>query len=136
MDKKDPKLVLNITYHPSFFKLKNVLKEIHLLLTPDEKHRSAFPDVPVIGFKRGRSLKDLLVKAKLPTPTVSGKSNGCQAKCCGIGPVFVDTKSKFTDSESTREYEIMTNLNCNSKNVVYLVQFKVCNIQYLSLIHI
>ena len=24
----------------------------------------------------------------------------------------------------------MTNLNCNSKNVVYLVQFKVCNIQY------
>ena len=25
----------------------------------------------------------------------------------------------------------MTNLNCNSKNVVYLVQFKVCNIQYV-----
>ena len=45
LDKKDPKLVLNITYHPSFFKLKNVLKEIHLLLTLDEKHRSTFPDV-------------------------------------------------------------------------------------------
>ena len=38
LDKKDPKLVLNITYQPSFFNLKNVFKEIHLLLTPDEKH--------------------------------------------------------------------------------------------------
>ena len=103
-DKKDPKLVLNITYHPSFSRLKIVLKEIHLLLTPDEKHRSTFPDVLVIGFKRGRSLKDLLVKAKLPIPKVAGKSNGCQAKRCGICPVFVDTKSKQIQSqqESTR----------------------------------
>ena len=45
--------------------------------------------------------------------------------------VFVDTKSKFTYSESTREYEIMSNLNCNSKNVVYLVQCKVFKIQYV-----
>ena len=75
MDKKDPKLVLNITYHPSFSKLKNVLKEIHLLLTPDEKHLNVFLDIPIIGSKRGKSLEDLLVKAKLPTPKVAGKSN-------------------------------------------------------------
>ena len=62
---------------------------------------------------------------------MAGKSNGYQAKRCGICPVFVDTKSKFSDLESTRQYEIMSNLNCNSKNVVYLVQCKVFNIQYV-----
>ena len=101
------------------------IKKSICYFTPDEKHRSPFQDVPVISFKRGRSLKDLLVKAKLSTPKVAGKSNGCQAKRFRF-PVFVDTKSKFSDSESTREYEIMTNLNCNSKNVVYLVQYSVC----------
>ena len=45
-------------------------------------------------------------------PKVAGKSNGYQAKRCGICPVFVDTKSKFSDSESTREYEIISNLYC------------------------
>ena len=57
-------------------------------------------------------MKGLLVKAKLPTPKVAGKSNGCQEKRCGIYPVFVDTKSNIIDSESTREYEIMSNLYC------------------------
>ena len=101
LDKKRSETGFKHNLSPSFSKLKNVFKEMHLSLTPDEKHRSAFPDVPVIGFKRGRSLKGLLVKAKLPTPKVAGKSNGCQAKRCGIYPVFVDTKSNIIDSEST-----------------------------------
>ena len=32
------RIVFNITYHPVFSKLKNVLSEIHLLLTPDREH--------------------------------------------------------------------------------------------------
>ena len=60
------KLVFNITYYPIFSKLKNILFKIHLLLTPDREHRKVFENVPIIGFKKGKSLKDILVRAKVP----------------------------------------------------------------------
>ena len=41
------------------------------------------------------------------------------------------TTSKFSNSLASREYDITSNLDCNSKNVIYLVQCKVCNIQYV-----
>ena len=62
----EDKLVLNITYHPSLAKLKVMMTRIHLLLTPDNEHNNVFRDVPIIGFRRAKSLKDILVRAKVP----------------------------------------------------------------------
>jgi len=124
------KLVLNITYHPAFAKFKNVLKQIHILLTPNSEHRSVFSDIPIIGFKRGKSLKELLVRAKLPVKRELGKSEGCQSKRCGVCAYVTNTQS-FTNTDGSLEYKIMANLNCNSKNVVYLVQCKSCSKQYV-----
>ena len=60
------KLVFNITYYPIFSKLKKILFKIHLLLAPDREHRKAFENVPIIGFKKGKILKDILARAKIP----------------------------------------------------------------------
>ena len=60
------KLVFNFTYHASYAKHKHILSNINFLLTPDAQHRKVFPEVPVVGFKKGKSLKDLLVRAKVP----------------------------------------------------------------------
>ena len=60
------KLVFNFTYHPAYSKLKHILSNINLLLTPDAHHQKGFPEVPIVGFKRGKNLKDLLVRAKVP----------------------------------------------------------------------
>ena len=57
--------VFSITYLRVFSKLKNVLSEIHLLLTPDGKHGKAFEKIPIIGFRRARNLKDSLVRVKV-----------------------------------------------------------------------
>ena len=54
------------TIHIYFSKLKNILFRIHLLLTPDREHRKVFENAPIIGFKKGKSLKDILVRAKVP----------------------------------------------------------------------
>ena len=52
------KLVLNFTYYSIFSKHENILLKIHLLLTPYREHRRVFENVPIIGFKKGNSLKD------------------------------------------------------------------------------
>ena len=52
-----------------------------MLLTPDVQHRKVLPEVPIVGFKRGKSLKDLLVRAKVPLEKETDrKSCGCQGK--------------------------------------------------------
>ena len=50
-----------ITYYPVFKNIRIILEELHILLTPDKKHRKVFTDIPRIGFENGKSLKDHLV---------------------------------------------------------------------------
>ena len=46
------RFVFNFTYHSVFSKLKNVLSEIHLLLTPDREYTKVFERIPIVGFRR------------------------------------------------------------------------------------
>ena len=127
------KLVFNFTYHPAYSKLKHILSNINLLLTPDAQHRKVFPEVPIVGFKRGKSLKDLLVRAKVPVEKeTDGKSCGCQGKRCEVC-TFLEEKSTFTNKEGSDTYKIREglHLDCNSENVVYLITCKKCKKQYV-----
>ena len=71
------KRTINITYHPAFSKLKNILKTIHLLLAPDREHVDVFSQISIVGFRRAKSLTDILVRAKLPQ---KDNETGC-GKC-------------------------------------------------------
>ena len=68
------KLTFNITYYAAFQNVRNILQELHILLTPDQEHTKVFQDIPVVGFCNGKSLKDHLVKAKLPGVEITGRS--------------------------------------------------------------
>ena len=87
------------------------------------EHQSIFLSLPVVGFKRGKSLKDFLVQAKLPQiKAEEGCSEKCDGKRFGVCNYISET-SDFKDSHGGKTYNIQSNkLNCNSKNVVYLVQ--------------
>ena len=61
----EPKLMFNITSYQVFQNIRNILQELHSLLAPDKEHNKVFPNVLVLGFRNGKSLKDYLVKATL-----------------------------------------------------------------------
>jgi len=129
--KRDPFLTFNITYHPAYAKIKNVLSKIHILLSPDEGHRKVFPQVPVIGFRNGKSLKNILVRAKVTSIKTEGSSTTCKGKRCNVCN-YVKSVNSFSDKNNSNTYQIRSNdLNCNSKMVVYLVQCKQCKSQYV-----
>ena len=44
------KLTFNITYYPVFQNIRNLLQELHILLTLDQEHKKVFKDIPVVGF--------------------------------------------------------------------------------------
>ena len=112
------KLVFNITYYPIFSKLKNILSKV-------------FEDIPIIGFKKGKSFKDVLVRAKVP-PLKTEKSfcGPCNKPRCEICKHITKTH-QFESSSTKRIYSIRPqNLNCASKNIIYLFNCKTCHKQY------
>ena len=80
------------------------------MLTPDAQHFKVFSEVPIIGFKRGKSLKDLLVRAKvLVEKETDEKSCGCQGKCCKVC-TFLEEKNTFTNKDGSDTHKIREGL--------------------------
>ena len=80
MSRNDSRVTFNITFYPVFKYIRIVLEELYILLAPDEQYRKVFTDIPRIGFKNGRSLKDHLIRSVLPKIDVSGNSGPCGGK--------------------------------------------------------
>ena len=60
---EENKLVFNITYYPAFQNKKAILEELQIVLVPDEEHQKVIHNVPIVGFRNGKSLKDHICKS-------------------------------------------------------------------------
>ena len=127
----DYKLVFNFTYHPNFSNLKDTMSFLHVLLTPDREHQQTFHKVPIIGFRRAKGLKDILVRAKGPPVLKNeGFCGPCKKSRCEICKHIVSTDS-FKSTTTQRTYFIRPpDLKCSSENGVYLFTCKTCSKQY------
>ena len=121
----DIKLVFNVTYHPNLFNLKDNILVLHLLLTIDQEHQKGFLKVPIIGFRKAKSLKDILVRANVPPvqkniefcrPCKKSRWEFCEHR--------VSTDS-FKSTMTQRTYFIRPpGLKYSSENAVYLFKCK------------
>ena len=64
---KAPKRILPFVtqFHPSLPCLKNILMEKWHLIQNQPLLREIYKDLPLISYRKGKSLKDMLVKTKL-----------------------------------------------------------------------
>ena len=97
-----------------------------MLLAPDKEHKKVFPDVPVVGFLNGKSLKDYLVRASLTKANEIGRCEPYEKKTCLVcNPIR--TTTTFTTEACGEIFKIQIGpLNCNSEKVLYLLKCKVC----------
>ena len=87
------------------------MARIHLLLTPDNEHNKVFGDVPIIGLRRAKSLKDTSNRAKIPQIKNKGWCDPCKGPRCEICKYIIPTRN-FTLCTSKRTYVIRPeNLN-------------------------
>ena len=98
------------------------------MLTPDVAHETVFTNVPTIGFKNVRSLKDHLVRAVLPNIYAEGRSKPCgwEKRSCEVCKSVNDT-SHFKRRDPDEPFNILKGpLDCNSNHVIYLFECKQC----------
>lgn len=98
---------------------------------------------PKIIFKRGTTLSNLLVKAKITplpsndlvvdinnsfnTDTFVRRCNTPRCLCCN----YIKYTNSFTSSYTKKTFYIDSEMSCNSKNVIYLIQCSKCKAQYV-----
>ena len=118
----ESKLTFNIIYYPVFQNIRNILRELHLLLAPDKEHKKVFPDVSVVGFRNGKSLKDYLVRAALTKTNEIGRCEPCGKKTCLVCN-SIRTTTTFTTETCGEIFKNQNGfLNCNSEKVPYLFE--------------
>ena len=103
------------------------MEELHILLTPNKEHKKVFPNVPVIGFRNGKSLKDFLVRATLPKLNESGRCEPCGKKTCLVCD-SISTATTFTTEAFQETFKIQSGpFTCDSEKVLYLLKCKICH---------
>ena len=114
-------------YYPVFKNIRKILEELHILRAPDKYHRKVFTDIPRIGFKNGKSLKDHLVRSVLPKMDVAGNSGSCGGKrpSCELCKLMKNTIT-FEKRNSDKFFHIyihVNDLNLNTKQGTFEKEF-------------
>ena len=132
---------LVVDYNPNLPNIHGIIKENFHFLNSSENLRKIFPENSVItAFRRPKNLKEILAPSKLrlvgdtSAPIPSDKSNvGC-FKCsrkCDLCRNYLVQSNAFTSFRTKKKYFINQQLNCQSKNVVYLISCNKCSLQYI-----
>ena len=123
----ESELTFDITYYPSFQNVRNISEELRIWLASDKEHKKVFPEVPIVGFQNGKSLKDYLVRAALPKMDNAGGSEQCGKGTCQVCDHII-TAITFTTKACGEVFKIQSGpLNCNSEKVLYLLRCKICD---------
>ena len=102
--------------------MRNILQELHLLSAPGKEHKKMFPNVPVVGFRNDKCLKDYLV---LPKTNETGRCERCGKKAYLICNSIRATATLATKvcGETFKIQKVP--LNCNSEKVLCPLKCKV-----------
>ena len=134
-DVNKPKRIPFITtFNPSLPHISHIIKKHFNLLLSSHRCKSVFQHPPVVAFRRSPNLRDLLVTAKLPFnsthPQLPSGSFRC-GKNCATCPYICHGFTTYTFFSTGETRPIKSNLTCETKNLIYMIQCNRCNLQYI-----
>ena len=117
--------IFTTTYHPALPSFTTILNKSWKIMVKDPYLREVFPQPPMVAYRqpRGYSLRELLVKSKIPPQrqcrAIEGMSK-CNKEPCSLCP-FVDKTDKIKNAKGAVTVKIKTGVNCETRNVVYAI---------------
>ena len=124
---------LVITYNPALRPVSSIIHKHFNILSSSPRCANVFKATPLVAFRRTNNLSNLLVSAKLPNPTHNTPPHGsflCGDNCLTCNYI-TDGRTSYT-FHSTGETRLITHhIDCNSKNVLYMVHCNRCHQQYI-----
>ena len=126
------------TFNPLLPDLNYIIKKHLHFLESNPKLKELFPKNSIIpSYRRSKNLKEILAPSKFASAT-SQNTNSCAAGCfkcdknrCDLCKNYFIESRIFRSFKTGKSYSIRSNLTCDSKNVIYLVSCKKCQLQYI-----
>ena len=122
------------TFNPSLPHISHIIKKHFNLLLSSHRCKSVFQHPPVVAFRCSPNLRDLLVTAKLPfnssNPQLPSGSFRC-GKNCATCPYICHGLTTYTFFSTGETRPIKSNLTCETKNLIYMIQCYRCNLQHI-----
>ena len=104
------------------------------MITQDQYLKEVFQSPPLTAFKRQRNIKDNIIRAKVArAPKERPLRDNCGMKNCGqqctACPFIYEGKFVKIDSES--QWKINKRVNCETRNLVYMIECSKCKERYI-----
>ena len=103
-------------------------------MVKDPHLAEAFPLPPLVAYRRPKNVRDKLIRSKVPPlpPARPKREIPGMTKCsrCPICPYIKVGKSAKATATKT-EVDINKPVNCQTKNAIYLIGCRKCQMQYI-----
>ena len=130
------RIPLVTTFHPNLPPLRNILHDNQHILHTSDRLQQAAPNAPILSYRRPRNLRDIIVRAEVPSLTdnsspIQHGTSKCTSNRCIVCKVHIHEGDTFTSNSTKHSHHAKGNITCTTTNVVYLITCKVCRIQYV-----
>ena len=117
--------VITTNFHPALPSISGIIKKHWSVMTDDYPElKKCFNKPSVVAYRRHKNLRDMLIRAKLPSKRGPRRKNngfkncGEACKMCAYSPRPTTTHTSKYTKES---YEIKTSINCKTSGVIYKI---------------
>ena len=137
---KDQKRIPFITtYNKTLPNLKQIINKHWHLLQINSNLRTAFEQEPLIAYRRNKNFGDLIGSKKMLDGRVVRENNSkkqlycrpCLTRRDNICCEQVLKTNTFTNYRTGETFKIFHQLNCKSSHLIYLLQCRICQLQYV-----
>jgi len=124
-----------MTYFPNYPALKKCILEYWDMLGKSPLTTHLMNYRLIFGTRRPKNIKDHIVRARLPKPATSQRPHVEEFPC--LSPRTCRYCPRITQATRIRshttgiKYRIRTESNCNSNNLIYCIECKKCQKQYV-----
>ena len=126
------------TYNKTSPNLKQIINKHWHLLQINSNLRTAFEQEPLIPYRQNKNLRDLIGSKKILDGKVARENNSKKQLYCrpclnrrdNIFCQQVLKTNTFTSHRTDKTFKIFHQLNCKSSYLIYLLQCRICQLQY------
>ena len=121
-----------MTYHSDLPKVWGIVDKHWSIIESSDHLSTVFQQKPIMAFRRPKSLRDHLVRARLKPDPIDDEPPG-ECKPCGkprCQTCRMIIPSQTAKSSSGARVKLKGDTNCRNQNVVYLISCGKCGKQY------
>ena len=96
-----------------------------------------FKTLPLVAYRCCKNIGDILVRAQLTNSTDTSNSRPtpgsfrCNNRNCTTCPYIEHGRNQYTFHSTGETHHIKSHITCETFNVIYLIQCRLCNLQYI-----